>query len=60
MPVLALAFAVFVVGFEQLVQWRFGAIGLMGFLMLTVGVKARNVTCSCVGAAVLAMLIMQG
>jgi hypothetical protein len=60
MPVLALVFAVFVVGFEQLVEWHFGAVGLLGFLMLTVGVKARNVTCSCVGAVVLAVLIMQG
>lgn len=56
-PIVALLLAVLVVAFEQLVQWRFGALGVIGLTLLAVGVKARNVTCSCVGAVVLAMLI---
>ncbi|MFG2194715.1 hypothetical protein [Streptomyces sp. NPDC048639] len=57
-PVVALLLAVVVVGFEQLVQWRFGAMGIIGLTMLAVGVKAKNVTCSCIGAVVLTMLLV--
>lgn len=56
MPVMSLAFAAFVVGLEQLVQWRFGVVGVVGCVLLTVGVRARNVACGCLGAAVLALL----
>ncbi|AXK34505.1 hypothetical protein DVA86_19505 [Streptomyces armeniacus] len=59
MPVMALVFAAFVVGFEQLVQWHFGVLGVVGCVLLTVGVKAGNVPCSCLGAAVLALLFAQ-
>lgn len=58
MPVLALAFAAFVVGFEQLVQWHFGVLGVVGFSLLSIGIKAGNVKCSCAGAALLAMLLV--
>jgi hypothetical protein len=58
-PIVALALAVVVIGFEQLVQWRYGAMGVVGLTMLAVGVKAKNVTCSCIGAVVLAMLLAQ-
>jgi hypothetical protein len=57
MPLFALVLAGLVVGFEQLVELRFGALGVIGFALLTVGVKAKNVTCSCIGAVVLTMLI---
>jgi hypothetical protein len=56
-PVVALLLAVLVIGFEQVVQWRFGAIGVIGLTLLAVGVKAKNVTCTSVGAVVLAMLL---
>ncbi|MGW7351676.1 hypothetical protein [Streptomyces sp. Z26] len=59
MPVMTLAFAAFVVGFEQLVQWHYGVLGVVGCALLTVGVKAGNVRCSCLGAAVLALLFTQ-
>lgn len=39
MPLLALLAAVFVVGFEQVVQWKYGATGLVGLLLLTIGIK---------------------
>ncbi|MFE1752076.1 hypothetical protein [Streptomyces anandii] len=57
MPVLAILSAVFVVGFEQLVQWKYGAMGFVGLLLLTVGLKAKNPTISSVGAVVLAMVL---
>ncbi|MER6682327.1 hypothetical protein [Streptomyces olivaceoviridis] len=57
MPVLALLSALFVVGFEQLVQWRFGAAGLVGLLLLTVGVKAKSPAVSSAGALLLAVLL---
>ncbi|WP_141360066.1 hypothetical protein [Streptomyces sp. 6-11-2] len=57
MPALALVSAIFVVGFEELVQWKYGAMGVIGLLMLTVGVKAKNPTLSSAGAVVLAVLL---
>ncbi|MET8678458.1 hypothetical protein ABZW18_12960 [Streptomyces sp. NPDC004647] len=56
-PVVAFVLAVLAVGFEQMVQWRFGAMGIVGLTLLAVGVKARNTTCSCLGAVVLALLL---
>lgn len=58
MPVLALLFAVFVVAFEQLVEWHFGVLGVFALVLLSIGWHAKNVTCSCVGAVVLTMLLM--
>ncbi|MEU6666618.1 hypothetical protein [Streptomyces sp. NPDC046727] len=57
MPVLALLSALFVVGFEQLVQWRFGAAGIVGVLLLTIGVKAKSPAVSSAGAVLLAVLL---
>ncbi len=56
-PALALVSAIFVIGFEELVQWKYGAMGVIGLLMLTVGIKAKNPTLSSVGAVVLAVLL---
>jgi len=57
MPVIALLSAVFILGFEQLVQWRYGPTGIVGLLLLTIGLKAKNPTCSSIGAVVLALMI---
>ena len=57
MPVLALLTAVLVIGFEQLVEWRYGPTGIVGLLLLTIGIKAKNPTVSSVGAVVLALLV---
>ncbi|MET9894586.1 hypothetical protein OG788_21905 [Streptomyces sp. NBC_00647] len=57
MPALALLSAVFVVGFEQLVQWQYGPAGIVGLLLLTIGIKAKSPTCSSVGAVVLALMV---
>lgn len=47
------------VGFavQELVQWRFGAPGLLALALLAIGVKTRNQTCSAVGAIALALLV---
>ncbi|MFC8091937.1 hypothetical protein [Streptomyces sp. NPDC057301] len=57
MPVLALLSAVFVVGVEQTLQWKYGATGIIGLLLLTVGIKAKSPTVSSIGAVVLAILL---
>ncbi|ANH92187.1 MULTISPECIES: hypothetical protein [unclassified Streptomyces] len=57
MPVLALVSAVLAVGFEQFVQWRYGAAGMVGLVLLTVGTKAKNHTVSSAGAVLLALLL---
>jgi hypothetical protein len=56
-PVLALLSAVLVITFEQLVQWRYGAAGIVGLLLLTVGIKARRPGISSAGAVLLALLV---
>lgn len=58
MPALALLFAVFVVAFEELVEWRFGVAGVFAFVLLSIGWHAKNVTCSCVGAVMLTLLLV--
>lgn len=57
MPALALLSAVFVVGLDQFVQWKYGTMGIVGLMLLTVGVKAKNPTISSAGAVVLAVLL---
>lgn len=58
MPLFALVLAGLAIGFERLVEWQFGAAGVFGFVLLSVGVKAKNIPCSCIGAAVLTMLFV--
>ncbi|MFJ5268033.1 hypothetical protein [Streptomyces sp. NPDC088358] len=57
MPAIALLSALFVVGFDQFVQWQYGTAGVVGLLLLTIGVKAKSPTCSSIGAVVLALLV---
>jgi hypothetical protein len=57
MPALYLLSAIFVVGVEQTVQWKYGASGIVGLLLLTIGVKAKSPAISSVGAVVLALLV---
>ena len=53
MPALYLLSAIFVVGLEQTVQWKYGAAGIIGMLLL----KAKSPAFSSVGAVVLALLV---
>ncbi|MFD5815216.1 hypothetical protein ACFV06_17780 [Streptomyces sp. NPDC059618] len=57
MPAVTLLSAVFVVGCEQLVRWQYGPTGIVGLLLLAIGIKAKNPTCSSIGACVLALLV---
>ncbi|WP_151485083.1 hypothetical protein [Streptomyces albicerus] len=57
MPAIAFLAAVFVVGFEQFVELRYGPSGVVGLLLLTIGIKAKSPTCSSIGAVVLALMV---
>ncbi|MEU3896433.1 hypothetical protein ACFUVV_08440 [Streptomyces sp. NPDC057376] len=57
MPVLAFVSAILFVTLEQVVQWKYGAAGIVGLLLLTVGVKAKSPSVSSAGAVVLALLV---
>ncbi|MFG2129003.1 hypothetical protein ACGFNV_14560 [Streptomyces sp. NPDC048751] len=57
MPALAILSAVFIVGFEQAIQVKYGAAGFIGLMLLTVGIKAKSPAVSSVGAVVLALLV---
>lgn len=59
-PLLQLVGTVLVLGFEQLVQWRLGAMGLVALGLLAVGAKARNSTCASLGAVILLLLMAEG
>ena len=53
----AIVVAALAVGFEQLIEWKFGPMGIIGVLALTVGLKARNTLISGIGAVLLVMLL---
>ncbi|PWI16428.1 hypothetical protein DI272_21340 [Streptomyces sp. Act143] len=57
MPAIYLLSALFVVGVEQTVQWKYGAAGILGLLLLSVGVKAKSPALSSIGAVMLALLV---
>ncbi|MFI1421876.1 hypothetical protein ACH4VX_28680 [Streptomyces sp. NPDC020731] len=57
MPVPALVFAVLVVTVEQLAQWEYGAAGILGLLLLTIGIRANRPGVSSAGAVLLALLV---
>ncbi|OSP43579.1 hypothetical protein B7767_09405 [Streptomyces sp. 13-12-16] len=59
MPLVAIVLAALAIGFEQLVQWKYGPMGIIAFVALTVGIKARNTTISGIGAVILVMLLAQ-
>ncbi|PZH13375.1 hypothetical protein C1I97_11505 [Streptomyces sp. NTH33] len=56
-PALALLSAVFIVGLDQLVRWKYGTAGIVGLMLLTIGIKAKNPTLGSVGTVVPAMLL---
>ncbi|MEU8848610.1 hypothetical protein AB0D37_33855 [Streptomyces sp. NPDC048384] len=57
MPLIYLAVAALVIGFEQLIQWKYGPMGIIAFLALTIGIKARNTMIGGIGAVILVMLL---
>ncbi|MEU0439511.1 MULTISPECIES: hypothetical protein [unclassified Streptomyces] len=59
MPVAEIALAVVGLGVEQLVQWRFGPMGVMALVLLGIGLRARSSTYTSLGAVVLVLLMVQ-
>ena len=57
MPLIAIVIAALAVGFEQLVQWKYGAMGIVAFIALTIGFKAKSVAIGGIGAVILVMLL---
>lgn len=57
MPVLALISAVLVITLEQYVEWKYGVVGIVGLLLLTVGIKVNSPGVSSAGAVLLALLV---
>ncbi|MFE5816838.1 hypothetical protein [Streptomyces sp. NPDC056479] len=57
MPFIYLAVAALVIGFEQLIQWKYGPMGIIAFLALTIGIKAKNTMIGGIGAVILVMLL---
>jgi uncharacterized membrane protein YkvI len=45
-------------GIEQIVQWKYGLMGTVGFVLLSFGMKAGNPNCACAGALILALLLV--
>ena len=54
-----LAVAALAIGFEQLIQWKYGPMGIIAFVALSVGLKAKNNLISGIGAVILVMLLAQ-
>ncbi|TLS43059.1 hypothetical protein FE633_27310 [Streptomyces montanus] len=46
-------------GLEQLVQWRYGAMGLACLLLIGIGVRARNSACLTTAAVLFVLLMTQ-
>ncbi|MFI6563017.1 hypothetical protein [Streptomyces sp. NPDC050534] len=59
MPLIALVAAALAIGFEQLIQWKYGPLGIIAFVALSVGLKAKNTAISGLGAVILVMLLAQ-
>jgi hypothetical protein len=42
---------------QQFLQWKYGVPGLVALALLFIGIKARNQTCSAIGAVALALMV---
>ncbi len=61
MPLIAIAIAIaaLAIGLEQLLQVKYGAMGVVAFVALAIGIKAKNSMISGIGAVILVMLLAQ-
>ncbi|MFJ5264192.1 hypothetical protein ACIQAC_27385 [Streptomyces sp. NPDC088387] len=59
MPLVAIVLAALIIGFEQLIEWKYGPMGIIAFVALTVGIKARSTMLGGIGAIILVMLLAQ-
>lgn len=44
---------------EELVQWRYGAVGMLAVGLVTIGHKAKSTACTAIGLTALALLLAQ-
>ncbi|MFJ9634102.1 hypothetical protein ACIRU8_41095 [Streptomyces sp. NPDC101175] len=44
---------------DQLIQTRYGALGVLALLLIVVGAKKGNAICASIGALILALLMTQ-
>jgi hypothetical protein len=54
---LALSLGAF--AFEELMQWRYGAAGMLAVALVTIGHKIKSVACTAIGLSALALLLAQ-
>ncbi|MET9559111.1 MULTISPECIES: hypothetical protein [Streptomyces] len=59
MPLIAIVVAALAIGLEQLLQMKYGAMGVIAFVALAVGIKAKNSMIGGIGAVILVMLLAQ-
>ncbi|WP_415949834.1 hypothetical protein [Streptomyces sp. KLOTTS4A1] len=59
MPFIAILVAGLALAFEQAIEWKYGPLGIIAFVALTVGIKAKNTAFSGIGAVILVMLLTQ-
>ena len=59
MPLIAIIVAAIAIGLEQLIQVKFGAMGVIAFVAMAIGIKAKNSMISGIGAVILVMLLAQ-
>ncbi|BCL29015.1 hypothetical protein ACFFS2_06195 [Streptomyces aurantiacus] len=59
MPLIAIVIAALAIGLEQLLQVKYGAMGVVAFVALAIGIKAKNSMISGIGAVILVVLLAQ-
>lgn len=59
MIAIQLVAAVLSTALDQLLQTRYGALGVISLLLLGAGIRARNSTCASIGAIMLVLLMTQ-
>ncbi|WP_320778880.1 hypothetical protein [Streptomyces sp. CRN 30] len=57
MPALTFVPAVLLLALDQFLGWRYGATGIIGLSLLTIGIKVKSPSVTSVGAVVLALLV---
>ncbi|MFE1801776.1 MULTISPECIES: hypothetical protein [unclassified Streptomyces] len=59
MPLIAILVAALAIGLEQLLQVKYGVMGVIAFVALAIGVKAKNSMIGGIGAVILVLLLAQ-
>ncbi|MEU9189644.1 hypothetical protein AB0D14_34900 [Streptomyces sp. NPDC048484] len=59
MPYIAIVVAALAIGIEQLLQVQYGVTGVIAFVTLAIGIKAKNSVIGGIGAVILVMLLAQ-